>query len=152
MFNNIGSKIKGLAKGQFVFSTIVGVIIGIVIMANSPDVDDLMFFIGLGVAVLSPFAAWGSSLALYGFGQLVENSDLLVANSYGNGEKKERSNKGNFSSKKADKSNKKQVNKPTCNLAEDHSTQKRCPSCGNWAEITDAKCRICGVSIDQSET
>ena len=74
MFDNIGGKIKKLA----VVCTIVGiasfVIIGIVLMGDS-------FFTGLLTLVLGAVMSWIGSFTLYGLGQLIENTDELVAQS-----------------------------------------------------------------------
>ena len=67
-FNNIGEKIKGLAIAYFIISTIAQIIYGIYLWFE--------FASGLGflLIIASPFLAWISSWTLYGFGQLVENS------------------------------------------------------------------------------
>ena len=78
MFNydNIGGKIKSLAKVAFIVEAIAAVISGLVMFAE----DDDMFLIALLVAIVGPIVAWVGSWLLYGFGQLVENSDTLVKN------------------------------------------------------------------------
>ena len=78
MFNydNIGGKIKGLAKAAFIVEAIAAVISGLVMFAE----DDDMFLIALLVAIVGPIVAWVGSWLLYGFGQLIENSDTLVKN------------------------------------------------------------------------
>ena len=77
MFNyeNIGNKIKGLAQMTFVVEAIAAVIIGIALMATD---EDLILY-GLLVLIVGPIIAWVSSWLLYGFGQLVENSDIIAA-------------------------------------------------------------------------
>lgn len=74
MFSNIGSKIKTLAQVMTWLGIIAFIIIGIGIMA----LDDEMIFIGLIVMVVGGILSWVSSFVLYGFGQLVENSDKMV--------------------------------------------------------------------------
>ena len=76
MFNydNIGSKIKGLAKAGFIVEAIAAVVTSIVIMVS----DDDLFFYGLLVMFLGPIIAWVASWLLYGFGQLIENSDIMA--------------------------------------------------------------------------
>ena len=78
MFNydNIGGKIKGLAKAAFIVEAIAAVLSGLVMFAE----DDDMFLIALLVAIVGPIVAWVGSWLLYGFGQLIENSDTLVKN------------------------------------------------------------------------
>ena len=76
MFNyeNIGDKIKGLAQMAFVVEAIAAVITGIALMATD---EDLILY-GLLVLIVGPIIAWVSSWLLYGFGQLVENSDIIA--------------------------------------------------------------------------
>ena len=76
MFNyeNIGDKIKGLAQMSFVVEAIAAVITGIALMFSD---EDLILY-GLLVVIMGPIIAWVSSWLLYGFGQLIENSDIIV--------------------------------------------------------------------------
>ncbi len=74
MFDNIGGKIKTLAKVVTWIGIIAYVISGIAIMF----IDEEMSFIGLMVMIFGGLISWVSSFVLYGFGQLVENSDKLV--------------------------------------------------------------------------
>jgi len=74
MFDNIGNKIKGLAKVLFIVLVIADIIVGIVLMS----LDDGLIAIGLPIMLGGPVIAWISSWILYGFGQLIENSDKLV--------------------------------------------------------------------------
>ena len=78
MFNyeNIGGKIKGLARAAFIVEAIAAVISGLVMMVE----DDDMIPFALLVMVVGPIVAWVGSWLLYGFGQLIENSDTLVKN------------------------------------------------------------------------
>lgn len=75
MFNNIGGKIKSLATAAFIIDTIAAIITGISLMA----IDEDMVLAGLLVIVGGFFVAWVSVWLLYAFGQLVENSDIIVA-------------------------------------------------------------------------
>ena len=69
MYDNIGKKLKGLAKAMCIIETIGGVIAGIVMMADGGDEE---IFIGFLIMALSFFVAWVSSWFLYGFGELVD--------------------------------------------------------------------------------
>ena len=71
MFNNIGEKLKSVARIITVFGIIVSIIAGILTLKNNG--------IGIVIALLGSLVSWMSSLALYGFGQLIENSDRMVA-------------------------------------------------------------------------
>lgn len=74
LFDNIGSKIKTLAQVLTWVGIIISVIWGIVIMATDED----LIFAGLMIAVFGSLGSWISSFALYGFGQLIENTDNIV--------------------------------------------------------------------------
>lgn len=81
MFDNIGGKIKVLAM--------VGCLIGTVaslILAGNILIDGLIgeksdgLWVGFVILIAGPLLSWIGSFTLYGFGQLVENSDILVEN------------------------------------------------------------------------
>ncbi len=74
MFDNIGGKIKTLAQVVTWIGIIASVISGFAIMS----IDEEMIFVGLMVMIFGALMSWVSSFVLYGFGQLVENSDKLV--------------------------------------------------------------------------
>ena len=74
MFSNIGGKIKTLAQVVTLVGIIAFVIIGFVLMAT----DDDLVLTGFIVAILGALSSWVSSFVLYGFGQLIENTDKLV--------------------------------------------------------------------------
>lgn len=69
MFDNIGGKIKSLAKVLCILGIIASVIGGIVEIANSAVLP------GILTAILGALFAWIGSFGLYGLGQLIENSD-----------------------------------------------------------------------------
>ena len=73
MFDNIGGKIKIVA--QFItWLGIVASIIGFFILSMNDDSVMLAFI----VLIAGCIGSWLSSLTLYGFGQLIENTDNLV--------------------------------------------------------------------------
>lgn len=72
MFNNIGDKIKSSARVSFILWTIVSVIAGIVLMIEKD------FTIGLLVALIGPAFFLGFFQLVYGFGQLIKNSDIIA--------------------------------------------------------------------------
>ncbi len=75
MFNNIGGKIKGLATVLTSAGIIASCIIGIIYILSGDGDNVLQGFLILAIGSLS---SWLGSFLLYGFGQLVENSDILV--------------------------------------------------------------------------
>jgi len=75
MFKNIGGKIKTFAKVVAWIGIIASVIVGLVFGMEDED----MIIYGLLIAGLGAFLSWVSSFIVYGFGQIVENTDKLVA-------------------------------------------------------------------------
>ena len=75
MFNNIGGKIKILAQVVFWLGIIVSFLVGIILINQ----DENTVLIGFLVLVLGSLFSLIGSFMTYGFGQLIENSDILVA-------------------------------------------------------------------------
>lgn len=69
MFNNIGEKIKGIASLSCYIGIGCSILMGLLLLMT-------FGLIGILVAVFGSFLAWVGSLAVYGFGQLVENSNI----------------------------------------------------------------------------
>lgn len=76
MFQNIGGKIKLVVKFFCWIGIITSIILGIVIMNGRSEFAGIM---GAVVAIVGSLLSWLGSILIYGFGQLVENSDILVA-------------------------------------------------------------------------
>ena len=70
MFANVGEKLKGWAKANFVLGVICGIIAAIAMMS----IDDEFIIPGLTAGIMEIAAAWAFSLILYAFGELVSNS------------------------------------------------------------------------------
>ena len=73
-FNNIGKKIKTMAKISFYLLSVLFLFYGILLIIKTDN--DIL---GLLWLILGPIISWISSFVLYGFGQLVDNSDKLIA-------------------------------------------------------------------------
>lgn len=74
MFDNIGGKIKILAQVLCWIGIIASVSFGFVFVVEG-------YYTAFGailMMVLGSLGSWIGSFVLYGFGQLVENSDILV--------------------------------------------------------------------------
>ena len=72
MFDNIGSKIKILAKVISILGVIVSVVSGFaLIVFTSLDVE------GVLLVILGSLISWASSFVLYGFGQLIKNVEEI---------------------------------------------------------------------------
>ncbi len=98
MFNNIGKKIKTLAKILCWVGIVCSVLTGIAIIVSggnatlavnngySPLTMESSYttvpsaVIGIVVIILGSLAAWIGSFFAYGFGQLIENSDQIREN------------------------------------------------------------------------
>ena len=73
MYNNIGKKIKTLAKIACIIIAVTWVIIGFVLIFyrySSP----FLRLIGLLTIFTGPFFAWIGSFLLYGYGELIEQT------------------------------------------------------------------------------
>lgn len=77
MYNNIGRKIKGLSIAFYIIGAAVPAIIGCIMIASDSDLVTAGFI----VIVVGCIAAWISSWLLYGFGELIENTGHIAANS-----------------------------------------------------------------------
>ena len=71
MYNNVGRKLKSASQVVFVIGMIASVLLGLYYLYLS--------IVGLLVIGLSCIGVWISCLCLYGFGQLIENTDKIVA-------------------------------------------------------------------------
>ena len=78
MYDNIGSKIKNLAKTLFIIEAILGFLAGIIILAA--DDDEFNIIVGLILMIAVPLISWISSWLLYGFGELIEKTCEVAYN------------------------------------------------------------------------
>ena len=75
MFESIGKKIMSLAK----IVAWIGIIASVVIGTVQISVDETYIFSGIIVILMGSLVSWLSSFLLYGFGKLIDNTDILVA-------------------------------------------------------------------------
>ena len=87
MFNNIGRKIKTFAKVMCWIGIIVSVAAGLVMIASSFSgyTPAAGIVSGILTAVLGSLFSWVGSFVLVGFGELVENTAEIAANTRKNG-------------------------------------------------------------------
>jgi len=78
MFNNIGGKIKVVAMTLCIIGIVFSVIAGFALIIA----DESTMLSGILLILVGPIASWIGSFMTYGFGQLVENSDILVRQGY----------------------------------------------------------------------
>ena len=71
LYENIGGKIKSLAKWIFILEAIGAIVTGLILMCDGGH-DEM--FIGLSILLCGPIVAWVGSWILYAFGELVEKN------------------------------------------------------------------------------
>ena len=128
MYHNIGGKIKGLAIAWFIIETIGAFITGIILWVDWEEWWCALIVFG------GPVFEWISSWLLYAFGQLVENSDVLVQQNATRRAEDERDARARIENVFA---------KHASNTLS--STAKRCPHCGEMTR--SRKCEMCGKEI-----
>ena len=76
MFNNIGKKIMKFAKVIFWVILIIGIIVSAASSYEMARANTLLVGVVTFIpsVLLTVFAAWASTLTLYGFGQLVDDT------------------------------------------------------------------------------
>ncbi len=74
MFKNIGKKIKILAQIITWIGIVVSCLLGVIMMFASP----YGVLPGILIIIVGSLSSWISSFILYGFGQLIDNSDKAV--------------------------------------------------------------------------
>ena len=90
MFDNIGKKIKTLAKVLVWIGIIAALVLGIVFLVISGDVHgsakSTFVFSGLIFLIAGPFLCWISCFFIYGFGELIDKTCDIQAAIGGNGQ------------------------------------------------------------------
>ena len=76
MFDNVGGKIKSLAKVFCWLGLFLSVIVGIAMILISMNTynGEVFALIGVVVIILGCFLSWAGSLITYGLGELIQNS------------------------------------------------------------------------------
>ena len=149
-YDNIGGKIKGWAKWMFAIEAIAAVIIGFVLVAQDED----MILIGLLVVVFGLIVAWVSSWLLYGYGQLIENSDIIAEEYNRKNEKHEKDVAKSNAKKEAQRREKVKATIANPNVADDEYIDITCPNCKEELSYTkeelqsgDVICPMCDAHI-----
>ncbi len=124
-YDNIGGKIKSWAKWIFAVEAIAAVVGGFIIV----DQDEDMILLGLLVVVFGPIVAWVSSWLLYGFGQLIENSDIIAEEYNRKNEKHEKVVAKNNAKKEAQRREKAKVIIANPDIADVEYIDITCPNC-----------------------
>ena len=134
MFNydEIGEKIKGLAKWVAIVEAILFVISGLVMLASGYTA---LIISGLITIILGPIIAWVSSWLLYGFGEIV-SSAILYQNRT---EREIQKRTTNYLSKGSSSVSKK-------------ATPDNCSFCGNALPANASYCEKCGGTVTRNTT
>lgn len=78
MFKNVGSKIQTLAKIICWLGIILFVLCGVVMLYAGINVTDYNYISsGVILLIVGPISCWASSLALVGFGKLVQDNSEM---------------------------------------------------------------------------
>ena len=129
IFSNNGEKIKKWARGLYIFYLVVYLLAGVAsIIVGFSEIDYLggLIFVGMIELALAQPLAYLSTCFIHGFGELIENSDILV---------KQR--------KSYVEPNKEPVMAPAadCDATTTAKHRWRCPTCNNM--ISEDVCPIC---------
>ena len=147
-YDNIGGKIKGWAKWIFAIEAIAAVISGFVLMAQNED----MILSGLLVVVFGPIVAWVSSWLLYGYGQLIENSDIIAEEYNRKNEKHEKDVAKSNAKKEAQRREKVKVAIANPNIADDEYIDITCPNCKGELSYTKEELQSGNVICPMCDT
>lgn len=143
MFENAGGKIKLVAFVLCILGIVASVFYGIFVFVQ----DSRLFFSGLVIMLVGSVCSWIVALFAYGFGQLIENSDVVIEHlEQGSGEKavcaKEKFKKTegveNSSAKVAVKKTSEvlEITPPVYDETEEKEFTNRCLKCGNFYNET----------------
>ena len=118
MFEDIGAKIKFLAKTLCCLGIIASLFSGCYLLATGIRNNiESKIILGILIALLGSLFSWVGNFIMYGFGQLIENSEKIIEHN------KNTSGQLNYiSGQYQSKSNTPQV--------------YRCPHCGRTVEVT----------------
>lgn len=135
MFNNIGGKIKGLAKVITWLGILASLVAGVIVIQSGNVVNryygtnEPMVLQGIAVMVLGSLASWIGSFLIYGFGELIDHAAEIAHNT-----------------RKQDGEDKAETPLPSINGkgAKDKEVTWRCPSCKTDNSLISRTCKTCG--------
>ena len=123
VFDDIGGKIKTLAKVLTVIGIAASIILGLVLISDVP-------WLGVGIIVFGSLFSWIGSFLLYGFGELIDNTAVIAGNT--------RKEKASALTKLA------KASAPKNNTMQGKRT---CPYCYETISTNDAVCSFCGKRL-----
>ena len=81
MYENIGGKIKTLAKVICWIGIVLSIVFGLILLiALSTDSPAIRIAVAIPVTVLGAFLSWIGSFTLYGYGELIELTAKIARN------------------------------------------------------------------------
>ena len=128
MFTDIGKKIKIYAKAAFWVMSVSGVILGFLLLTEAYGVEEVVPAVVL--MVISPLAAWGTTIFMYGFGELIERVCALEQGLVGIADRREAV-----------------AAVQTARRPAEARPAKTCPNCGARVSEDSLFCTKCGSSI-----
>lgn len=120
MFDNIGGKIKGVATIICVIGMIASLCVGFFFMRED-------IFLGIAIMIAGSLVSWLGSFFSYGFGQLIENSDIIAKTIKRENMKNENAEKIHQEIKKHNQTAKNKV--LSDNVSDNDYINIPCPSC-----------------------
>ena len=153
LYENIGTKVKYLAIGLFLFEAIGAIIIGIVMIFDQAEADYTNLIVGILVAIIGPIIALLSSWILYAFGELVADVHA-VKNKYDPLAEVIEKQPQQKVSKKVKRNAKKMAQETLYkeSLVQEDTIEVICPRCKEnlsfFEGMSNAECPYCGEKID----
>lgn len=163
MFDNIGQKIKKDVKASFGLSVFLFVIggIGVGIALGSVTNGGVGFVGGIIFIAISVLLSWHASFKTYAYGQIVENTDIMVKqleeikNNLGQSNVQPIKSYDNknvaFERPPVNASYDKPVSNVVVNPVRNSGTEKEglkyCPNCGEIQTAGKKFCEICGFKL-----
>ena len=140
MYENIGGKIKGLAIVVFAIMAILSVVAGVFMLFR----DNGGFLIGILIAGTGILLSWVGTFFIYGFGQLIENTDILVYQTKNTSKNIEKISNNNDQKDVSNEKVAESIKSSNQSAPNTSATVKRCPLCGE--KVTSKTCKFCGTT------
>ena len=140
MYENIGGKIKGLAIVVFAIMAILSLVAGGFMLFR----DNGGFLIGILTAGIGILLSWIGTFFLYGFGQLIENTDILVYQAKNTSKNIEKISTNNDQKDVSKEKVEESIKNSKQSAPNTSATVKRCPLCGE--KVTSKTCNFCGTT------
>lgn len=77
MFNNIGKKIQTVAKVIAYIGIALSLLIGVAFVIYGIKENEKYFYDGIALLIVGPLTSWLSSLTMFGFGKLIEDTEAI---------------------------------------------------------------------------